>query len=200
MAVSCMSGLCWPRAMRTTISRARGESLWLRTNSARSRSFDELPLPVRNFSRRGSARSESVLSSPFRAMSLRSSSPSVSGDVRWPERWRISISRARASFSHLLCGADLRSWAMVASASAAPPPALLARLGLLRRRTVGDLEEDALQLVDDARHARFPGAPRAQSEEPVRGHQVLRRLLRRAHVHRLLALRVGDLQQHHLRP
>jgi hypothetical protein len=120
MAVSWSSGLCWPRATRTTISRAFGELLWLRTNSARSRSLGDA-LPLRNFSSRGNARSASEFMSPLSAMSLRSSSLSASGGVPWPERWRISISRAPASFSHLLWGADLRSWPIAESASAARP-------------------------------------------------------------------------------
>ena len=89
--------------MRTTISRAWGELLWVRTKSARSWSLRDAG-PWSSFSSMGIARSASVLSRPLMAISFRSSSATFSGRVGCPDCWRISTSRARTSFSQRLCG------------------------------------------------------------------------------------------------
>ena len=77
-------GLRWPRAISVTTCRARGEPLWLRTNSAFFLSFTEA-LPVRNFSSIGTASSESLCIRLLMAMSFISSSDCDSTAGRWPE-------------------------------------------------------------------------------------------------------------------
>ena len=124
MAFTWRSGLpAPPRATCSSSCWALGTLLCASTNSARSFNLGDCA-PFSRFSSSGMARSESDCMRPLMAISLRSSSDSLSGDTFWPAACLTSTSSALASSSQRLPAYDLRSSAMAATASSWRPSLL----------------------------------------------------------------------------
>ena len=117
IAFSCRSGFDPPFAMATRRSRAFGDWLWLRTNSARFFSFGDCWL-LSIFSSMATAWSTLPLSiRPFSASSFSSSSFDSAALVT-PTPLRISTASALASLSQrLVAYAFCSSWIVVSAAS-----------------------------------------------------------------------------------